>query len=289
MTWFLLAILGSFSSAAMSLGQQILKADTIPMLVWLRAVSLIVMIGILPFFSWPTAPSFYIGAVLFGILIVFLDVTNFKYIAECGAAVATRLSTMSSIPAFFLWVAIDQQTQILYWNNPLNTAAIIGVVLCAVYFATRLRHCTVTMNAVKRLWILIFYATIAGVFTKKIILSNPDPIGAIVIYIMIICAISVFMLTVYMIKNRPNYCADLLNIKNIQAGTILSISSLVMIFSSYISMSYITNPIYVSIIFMTVPVMISLYNRLTGYPDDSNKWAGFGIVACAMVLAVVKV
>ncbi len=40
---------------------------------------------------------------------------------------------------------------------------------------------------------------------------------------------------------------------------------------------------------LTAPVLISAYERWIGKPDESNKMAGFGLVAAAILLAAFKI
>jgi hypothetical protein len=287
--WMALAIWGVLSGAAMSIGQQKLKADTIPMLLWLRLASFLAVSPLLIWVTMPTVGSFYIWVALFALLIVYLDIANFRYIGEFGAAVAVRLATITSIPAFFLWVAVDQQTFSLYLDHPFRAGLIISVVCLAAYLATTLRHCTVTVAAVKRLWPVMLFGVLSPTFAKLVVTSQPDPLGAIVTYLLVVCVVSMICLSGFMLLYKQRFRESFQSIKNIKSGILLAACSVSMIFSSYLAYMLVYNPAYVSVVFLTVPVIVSLYNRLTGHPDDSNKIAGFGLVFCAMMLAILKI
>lgn len=287
--WFIFSIMGVLSGAAMSISQQRFKADTIPMLFWLRLASFLATAPLLLFLSPPTDPIFYVAVCLFAILIVYLDIANFKYIAELGAAVAVRLAAMTSIPAFFLWIAIDSKTRDLYIDHPIRALLILCIVCVAGILATRLRRCVVTTTAIKRLWPVMLFGILSPAFAKLVVTNQPDQLGGIVCYLLLVCLVSMLFLSIFMMTNKDRFKIPFQDFKNIKAGIILAVCSVSMIFFSYLAYMQVYNPAYVSIIFLTSPVIVSFYNHITGHPDESNKIIGFSLVFCAMLLALVKI
>jgi hypothetical protein len=288
MTWVFLSLLGVFGLAAMSIGQQILKADTIPMLFWLRVTSVIILCFFILKIQLPTSLVFYSACVAYGFLIVLLDIRNFKFISHHGAALPLRLATAMCIPSFFLWLMIDEETRHLYINHPLTSIAIFFFICLAAYCASQLRKCLVTVNAVKELWPVMLHGMIGPVFIKLVVVAQPHPIGAIFSYIIITSLVSMFVLSFHMLRHPSEFRAISVDTKNIKTGIILSFFSLVAIISSYLAYNQVLNPSYVAVMMMTTPVVVSFYNYMVGFEDKSNKVAGFGILLCATGIALLK-
>lgn len=288
MTWLFLTILAVFGSATLLIGQQILKADTIPMLFWLRITSILLLGGFVFMTPIPSSSLFYFSCVIYSFLIVFMDIRNFKFISHHGAALPLRLTTSMCIPSFFLWLAIDEETRHLYINHPITSVIIFSFVCLAAYCASQLRKCSITTNAVKKLWPAMLHAMIGPIFVKLMVVSQPSPFGAIISYIIIISLVSIFVFLFHMFRHRPEFRPIMTTPKNIRTGIILSFFSLIAMISSYLAYEQVLNPSYVAVIMMTTPVIVSFYNYAVGYEDKSNKVLGFGIILCAVGIALLK-
>jgi len=285
--WALFGILAAALSSAQMLLQERLKAAPLPMAFWSKAACALVMIPFVVAVGLPHNPLYYMLLIAQSLLWVISDVIFYRGINEVGAGIIARILPLATLVGFFLWFAIDWPLANSYIAQPLHSAMIAIVMGLTAFFAWHLKSCPVTKKALRAVWFVLF-ASIVGSLSTKIITQYADIQQGISAYIFCEALIMLTMWLLYYAVRRPLPLQVMFGLSAIKSGFQVGAVAACGIAATVYAVYHIDNPAYVSAVRYLDAVMIFFFYRATGRPNQGHVWAGFGIVACAAALVILK-
>jgi hypothetical protein len=235
----------------------------------------------------PGEPVFYFLVFATALLWCIADVAYLRAIPVVGAGVVSRLLPSAVILTFFLWFPFDHKLLLTYLAQPMRSGLVLAIIFSALFFAMRLRHCPVTLKAVKMIWFVLFVVAIGPIVLKLTLYQSPPHQGpyafVFVQALMMVACWSAF----YSIRRPEDGTASLFCPLAIKAAACVSVFSGFGVVLKTIAMIHTPHPAYLSVLSLTDSLIIVLYHRLTGRREEANIRDGLGIVACAMLLVVV--
>lgn len=267
--------------------QEHFKAAPFPMAFWIKVACALVMAPFVIKTGLPNNPTYYalLGAQSF--LWVISDVIFYRGIKDVGAGVIARLLPLTTFASFFLWFALDWPLASAYAAHPAHSLAIVSVLGLSAIFAWNLRQCQVTRTAFRAIWFVLF-ANVVGSLSTKIITTYADPKQGIYAYVFCEALIMVTIWLVYYVVRRPVPVKSMFGLGAIKSGFIVGAVAAFSVAATISAVYAVDNPAYVSAVRYLNSVMIFFYYRALGRPTQGHLWAGFGLVACAAALVVIK-
>lgn len=288
MIWPVFAFIATLGAAAMPLLQQHFRPSSVAMLFWMRLFSLAALAPFTLALGMPQDIRFYIGTFLIAAWMSLTDILYFNGVKKHGAGVIARVLPASAIVTFFLWFAFDPALVFKYMDRPVHSMVVIGALFTAAYFASHLKKCDVSIAAMRDIWFVMLGAAI-GPIAAKITLSYAAPDVAPLAFGMMQGVLLGGGYLAYQLIWRPETNTVFFGRYSVLVGALIAIASMVSIVGKAYAYQYVDNPAYVSMVLFTAPFMISLYERAMGHKDESNKWAGFGLVIAAAILVIFQI
>jgi hypothetical protein len=285
--WGLLAIGSALCMVGVLLTQEKFKTEGFTLSFWIKVcVSLVA----LPFawkIGFPTDIWFYIYIGATAVLYCVSDVIYFRAVPQIGSGLMTRVMPVSLILSFILWLAIDHDLLAQYIANPAQAAGITAAMLLAALSIFFLKRCAVSWQGVRLIWFCIFSACVGPILTK-LGLNHATAEQATFSYVVIQGGMMVVLWLIYFVLRKPVTSAVLFAPKNIRAGIAVGILSTGMLMLKTEAFVLAENPAYVLIFLYTDALWVMLVYKLIGRRENSNIWAGLGIVASAILLIFFK-
>lgn len=288
MIWSGFALVAVLGSAAMPLLHQHFKPDSAAMLFWLRFFSFCALLPAVLYFGIPQNPRFYIGTGIIALWMCFSDIVYFNGVKKHGAGVVSRLLPASAMVTFFLWFAFDPALMTRYLNAPIQSLAILTALFFGVFCATRLHHDHISRAAIRDIWFVMLSASIGPIAVKLVLAYATKDVAPLAFT----ATQGLYLALVYLIYQliRQRVAPDIFFGPHARyTGAMIALGSMVSIVCKSYAFQYVDNPAYVSMVLFTAPFLISLYERWIGHPDDSDKWAGFGIVLAAGAIIFLQI
>lgn len=285
MMWLVYALIAVIGASAMPIIQNQMKAESIPMLLWCRVFTLVLLTPWLFTIDWPDNPAFYAVAFGFGMVVTYSDYLFFNFVRTNNPAIAMRIMKSSALLTFFLWLAIDPRLVASYQQEPIRASIIILALVGAVIAAGRMKKCTVSMGAIYSLWPVFIVASVYPVLSKYVLIGSAPFDGAVatlLVQCMAVIGTTLVLQKVRRLAPPATYTAT----ASIQAGAALSLASVIAGLCSLMAFQMAANPAYASVILFLSPVLVALYGHLRGQPDHSDQRAGFALVLAAAIIAI---
>jgi hypothetical protein len=287
MTWVLLGLLAAVLIAAMLLLQEHFKIDGVALAFWCKIACVTVTLPFVIYYGLPSDWRFYAWLFPQAAIFAVSDVLTFRILPEIGAGVLSRVLPGTVVTSFFLWFAIAPEELKQLVDKPVIAAAIFAVVCGAGWFASRLTKCEVTMRAVRRLWFPLVGNTLSPVLAKITTRYADTYQGAFgFTFAEALMMIAIWVVWLYVAKPIPfkNLVAKETVKKSLIVGMVTSIMVVTIVASYY----FIDNPGYVSALQLIYAAIIMGVHKWMDKKDGSDVVSGAGIVACAMVLILLK-
>jgi hypothetical protein len=285
--WAIFGLFAAFLTSASMLLQERFKAPPFSMAFWNKVANAVVMVPFVIATGLPTNPVFYALVATQALMWVVSDVVFFRGINEVGAGVIARVLPIGTLVSFFLWFAVDWDLAASYLSTPARSAAIIAVFVLSAFFAWNLRTCAVTRKALRVIWFVLLASVVGTVFTK-FITQQTDMSSGIFGYVFVESLIMIAMWLVYYAIKRPLSPKTMFGIEAIKSGFAVGSISAFTVATVIYAFYHVDNPAYVNAVRFLNAVIIFFFYRAVGRPNEGRLWAGFGIVACAAALVVLK-
>lgn len=284
--WVVLALAAAISTAAIALVSEYQKHPTVARLFWLRLWSFLALLPVSFFLEWPRNPVFYGCMLALSLLICGSDALYYGSAKDNGAGVTTRIEPLSVLMTFALWLAIAPSLVTEYLSKPLITAGIIVCFLGAGYFALRLRHCEISFSVMKKLAPVIVIMAFVSILGKTAMDAGGNPLDAAAVYIVVQCGLMVLFYGAASFV-APKFTGSLKPDRAmLMSAAMMAVCSVIHIATKNIAYTFVPNPAYVTVLGLTAPLFVAMYYKLKARADDTDKFAGFGIVMCALALII---
>lgn len=216
------------------------------------------------------------------------DVILFRAIPVIGAGVISRLMPLSIILSFLLWFAIDPSLLLAYLEKPLIFCGILLTFFLTVYFGTQLKKCSISIQALKVIWFVIFANTAGAILAKIIMAQSTNPLQGALAFTFVEAWMMIAMWLLYIHRAKPIPFSALFEKKTALNGLIIGGIMAVNVVMLVASLHYVDNPGYVSALRFLDTVIIIFIHKMIGRQDNSNKMAGLGIAASAILLIILR-
>lgn len=285
--WAIFGLLSATFSAGVMLTQERVRLNGFAMAFWNKVACATFMLPMVIIMGAPANPYFYMLLCAQAVLWVISDVIFFNAVTKVGAGLVSRILPVSVIVTFCLWFAINPPMWEEYMSTPVRSGLIFAALCASVYFATRLRHCPVSWQAVRVIWFVIF-AAIVGPLMAKLVMGEASFAQGPFAYVFFEALAMISMWLVYYAIKRPIPAGDLFNWKNAKGGFMVGAFSCLMVVTNVAAIKLVDNPGLVPAIKFTDTFIILMYYRYIGHKETSDVTAGIGIVACAAAIIFLK-
>lgn len=291
-TWFLLSMVASWMAAVMLFTNEFSRLKAIHLMFWLRIVAFVLILPGLFIFQPPEDILFYVLVVLTVPIFIYSDLVTFGYAGSGGAGQVSRLMPLSVAVTFIAWLCVTPSLVSSYMADPARAAGIVVTLAAIIFFTLRLRQCPLNEQALRTLILPVFAAGI-GVVLSKSALEIAGNLSGVYYYILVQCAL---MLACYMcLLHRPVLCRKipdfelqsfLLSKKALLAGIVAGAAHVMHLATKGYAYMLVENPAYVAAVVLSSSVWILLIYKIIGKREDADLKPGFGIVFCAIILAI---
>ncbi len=267
---------------------QRLNGSNVASAVWIKLIAVTVAFPVLIKTGLPDAPAFYVFTGLAAMVWCINDLIYFRAVNEHGAALLARLSPLGLIAIFVAWFFIRPELLHQYLQDAPRFAAVCGVLLFSVLCAVSLRRCPFSWRALKAIWFVIV-ASVAGTFLVKEAVDSAAVAKGVFGYVGIEAAIMLVFYGLWFSLRDKTGGRAVFSRHGVKTGLVVSGFLVVAIILRTMAQQKVDHPAYVTMISMLDVVWLMILTPLSGWKDQSNKWAGLGIAASALALAFLKV
>lgn len=286
--WFLLALAASgFAALGMYMHQR-LNAPTMASVVWLKIIALMISIPALITFGLPDHPMFYVLTGLAAVVWCVNDLIYFEAVKQHGAALLARLSPIGLILAFFAWFAVKPDLLQSYMADMprfIGVCAALGLTVACAFF---IRRCAFSWAALKAIWFVIIAAVI-GTFLIKSAVDYAPANQSVFGYLGFEAGCMLVFYGVYMTVTRRSTIGALFTPAAIRTGGLVGLCLVMAVICRTYAQKNADHPALVNMISMLDVIWLMVMARMSGWKDDSNKLAGLGIIAAAIMIAVMRI
>ncbi len=285
--WSVYALMASLMITSLPLIQEKFKGNAYALTFWVRVCTVLLITPYVVQTGLPTAWQFYFFTALTCVMYAVSDIIYFKAVPIIGSGVITRILPASLIMTFFIWFAVDPTLIETYISQQWKMAAIIGIMVLFIFCATFVKKCDVSWQGVKLIWFILVAASIGPIITKLGLAHTTQEQGP-ASYIFIQGLISSMMLGIVYSFKKPVSKQEFFSRNSIQTSFIIGCLSVIITFFKTSAIQLVDNPGFVSMILFTDALWVILIYKIMGRKEESNIWAGLGIVACAALIVLVK-
>lgn len=285
--WFLFALAGSVCSALGNHMHQRLGGSSAASAVWLKIFAVAVAIPVLLTTGLPHNPKFYLLTAGAAAIWCVNDLIFFGAIARHGAALIARLAPLGIIISFFAWFALHPALFHRYYADTPRFAALCFVLVVTSGCAVAVRKCPFSWQALKSIWFVIAGGVIGTFLLKSAVDFAPARQGVFG-YVGFEAAMMLCFYAVIFTMFRRAEGRDILTWRGFKTGGIVAIFLVVSVILRTYAQKKVDHPAFPVMVSMLDVVWLMALNRLSGWKDDSNKLAGLGIAAAAIMLAFLK-
>ncbi len=285
--WAILGFSAAFFSATVMLLQEKYKVEGLALAVWSKIACVIATLPFVLIFGFPDNPLFYMLLALQAVMFAISDVVWYRQIPHVGAGVISRLFPITVITSFLVWFLFDPSLFHQFIDQPIIGGLIILVLGLAACFGASLKKCSVSSQAVKKIWFVLLANTTGPIIAKLLAMNSSASQGPWA-YLFVEGLMMLTLWVLYIGIRKPIPWSSIIEKKTSQGGLIIGFVMVMMIYSYIVGFYYIDNPGYIGAVKLLDCVIILAFHRYIGKSDGSNVHAGFGVVACAVMLIILK-
>ncbi|MFA7277038.1 MAG: hypothetical protein WC043_09585 [Pseudobdellovibrionaceae bacterium] len=287
LNWVAFGFAAALASTAVPLVQEHHKADGFGIAVWAKVTVVALSLPFVLMSGVPDNFAFYVAIIISSLLWCVSDVVYFRAVPEAGAGVISRLLPISVIFAFPLWFVFDPDLLTDYLTRPWQLGMLCAILGLATFFAMQMKKCPVSLKALRLIWFVIF-AAMVGPLIDKLTLGYAPAKQAPVAFMCIQGAFMILFWGIFALLRKPVTPAIFFAPVTVKAGLMIGAAAALVIYFNMQALALCDHPALLSVVLKTDALWILLYYKAAGRKDDSNVWAGLGIVACAILLVLVK-
>ncbi|MEK7802698.1 MAG: hypothetical protein AAB276_09625 [Pseudomonadota bacterium] len=285
--WIVYGLAAVLASIAIPLIQEFKKADGYAVAVWVKIATLILMLPFAVMVGLPPDIKFYAVVGLTALLWSISDVIYFRAVSTVGAGVVSRILPSAVVISFPLWFIFAPELLDKYLASPWQSAAVVVIICMSAYLATTMRKCPITWQGMRLIWFVVF-AAVVGPIIDKLSLGYAPAKQAPIAYMVIQSSFMLVFWAIFSVVRKPISRQVFLSRSSWQCGLSIGVVATLVLYLKTEALRLCEHPSLLSVILFTDALWIILFYKAIGRKDDSNIWAGLGIVACAAALVLVK-
>ena len=285
MSWFFLALCMAIGTAGVRLTNQHFRMRGIHLVVFMRIIMLALLVPFIGFISWPGDPLFYLATAATIPLVLFLDQRVFNLCAQIGSGPVSRIEPIENIFVFVVWTFLNISLLASSIDEPVRLISIFLAISGSVFCAFLMSKSHISARILKLMLPVILTEAII-IMLNKTAMDHARADMDVLIYIFIQSAGLVVFGGGYLLISKKMPEQVIGDKRFLVAIGIICLFTFMHMICKGVAFRLVENPAYVTVINLTAPVWILIYNRLTGHPDNIKVLPGLGIVLCAAVLVL---
>ncbi len=289
--WLAASLIATLFAVCLLLSNQYFKRPGNFLVFWFRLVTVLVLSPVMFFIDWPDNQNFYLFTIFSSIFACFADMRTFDVIAKYGGGFVSRIKPITIFIAFPLWFFMDSSLFYEYIEHPLNSLGIIATLIGVGYFASRSNKNEINKEAFKSFMPALLAGAIATVFNKSAMV-NGSTIDAVICYMFMQSLMVLPIMGAYnmYVGHYPKMKVLLYSRKGMLVPSVVtSLLWLIIVSFKCTAMMTIPNPAYFIAIGQLAPILISLFYFVIKHKEEGDVINGFGVVACAVIMAFLAV
>jgi uncharacterized membrane protein len=285
--WAVFALLCAGFSALVLIIPERAKCDGFALAFWNKVAALVFMV---PFVLWQGLPGqweFYALVAAQACLWVVSDVIFFRALPKVGAGVVSRILPMSVIVTFVLWFLFDHALLREYLSTPWRSLCVCLALCGSVYFAMRLKRDPMSWAAIRMIWFVLFAAVVGPLMYKlvtKFATIEQGPFA----FVLFESFVMVSLWSVFYAVKKPVSSSVLFSRDSLRGGAMVGAAMTMVSLTKFAAMHYVDNPGLVPAVKYIDAIIIMAYYRAIGKVEKADVVAGLGIVACAVVIIMLR-
>lgn len=285
--WFLLALCSSILSALGMYMHQRMGGSNAATAVWLKIIALMMAIPVLTEVGLPQNPMFYLFTATAAAIWCFNDLIYFEAVKNHGAALIARLVPLGVILGFVAWFAFKPALLASYMQDMPRFIGISAALLLAMVSAAFLKYCEFSRAALKTIWPIIIAVALGIIMLKLAVDYAPESQGVFG-YLGFEAGMMLLFYALYFSLKRRQAFKEIFSAQGLKSGLIVGVILVGAIITRTYAHKNVDHPAFVSAIGMLDVIWLIALTKLSGWKDNSNKWAGLGIVVAAVMIALMK-
>lgn len=248
--------------------------------------AVLIMLPIIPFMEWPTAPEYYLVVILEAAVAVVCMAAQYNLAAKKNGRIACLHQPIAIILTFTFWIFWDYSQRQFLIQNPMNTAGIAIAFLIFIFSVQFIRkNDTGWSTLITVMPIAVLYSVMAVI--SKIALEHGDTLLEISLNFVFLCNVFMFLISApiyYFLKSsKKNTFIDKHSI--IGSGYIALFHTVSWV-AVCIAIILTPNPAYVSVVTGLAPIWFFIYYKFKGIKDDASPIAGVFMAFAAILILV---
>lgn len=288
MFWFIYGLLFAFFDAGTMAINQRYRVDGYMLAAWRGFGISVCAIPFLFFIDYPRELSFWIHAVMQGIMTGFFSSKLYNSAAKFGAGATSRIMVLSIIISAVFWWAIHPINFLALAEKPALLIGIIVSMLMAIFGYLRMSDHSRSEGIVSYMMFAVVVAAIISINRKNLMAIDGFLVGNTIYFLVSMFVAGLYNALAYFYINKCTV-GDFFKIateeRSIKSGTIMALMSALSIFFGNYALSTVPNPAYVNALTLTAPLWILLYNKFTGYQNNFRK-SGLAIMLTFTALLI---
>lgn len=284
--WVLFSFYSVFFSIAYNVFNQHIKVNAGLLMVWRGFGTALLLAPALFIYKIPFSGPFLFYSVCVGACIAYLDRAFFHGISIYGAGPISRIMPLFILFSLTLWWAVDPASFKILMQSPIKFSGVTFSIILIVVSLLSLRKDKISKEVLLYCRGMIVASVLKDVFAKKAFQHIESEMASLIYFIVISSFVAGLLnLLSFYVKKQSQELKQLLNGNVVKGGAIAAVFVVFMMYFRNTAIAEAPNPAYVSAIASSLPFFILLYNKIVGFPDEANKWAGAGIViGCAVLV-----
>lgn len=281
--WILFALLGSLFQAAFVETNRIARADARLLNFWHVIMVLVLFVPLTPYMAWPDDTSFYALALAVSVGMGISTQILFALARAHNGRVSSMYMPLEVVVAYGLWFAFYPPAMEAYQFDSYRQT---GVFLAFCLFSISLlliRRNDIGWNAFMAVIPIAIFFGLRAVFSKIAMMGAGEDIIGHTLSFTFIVYLGIVPLAYLLILANGGF-ARAAPVPPFKAGFLCAFFALAAFLCYTLGVTLASNPAYVVMTFMLVPVWLLLLHIVTGVRDDASPWAGTVMIAGAAVL-----
>lgn len=282
-SWILFAVLGSLFQAAFVETNRIARVDARVLNFWHVAMVLVLFIPLIPYMAWPEDRTFYAFALAVSMGMGISTQILFGLAKSHNGRVSSMYMPIEVLVVYGLWFAFYPPSMEIYQHDPMAKTAIF---LSFCLFSASLlliRRNDIGWNAFMAVLPVALFLGLRAIFAKIAMMdAGADIIGHTLSFTFIVY-VGILPLAAALVMANGGF-ARAAPIPPFKSGFLCAFFALGSFICYTLGVTLASNPAYVIMVFMMVPVWLLLLHVISGVQDDASPWAGMLMIAAAAVL-----
>jgi len=283
MIWFVYAVIHTIFQAIFVELNRIYKIDSWQLNFLHSLFGLAFMLCLFPFISWQWDGQIIFAGLLVSSISTIGCQAQIYMSSQHNGRVASMWRPVATLVSFVMWIALFPETASEYMNDTPTLIAILISFSLSIFSFVLIRRNDIAFRAFLMIApIGVLYGLVA-VVSKFVLPAENGLAEALSLAFYIYFFMTIFSFGGVLAKKRLS--KELVSPRFIKAALAIGSSSAIAYIFVLLSFATASNPGFTSVVGMLCPVLIMFYHRLRGIKDDASPWAGFVMIAGAIILA----